>query len=229
VNEKRVPAQSAEDEIDEANVPRTRSDVVPRDKVQVGSGAPPRLASGLRPAVQLPPPPAALSEEDLVEDESWDDESGPTLTDTAAPAHAQAALLEEEPEFSHDDFPTRQAVAPILDIPDPDSTPELPPPVFSAEDTAQMPSAPRLSPIFELPEEPAPSSISRIPYRLPTPISMSGTPLPPPANVQHAFLHAISPNDDPPLKRLVLVAVLAFLSTLISAAFVAWIVYLIKH
>jgi hypothetical protein len=233
VNEKRVPAQ---DEIDDAQLPRTRSDVVPRDKVQVGSGAPPRLSSGLRPAVQFPPP-AALSEHDLVDDESWDDESGPTLTDAEAPARAQAelehaiqeALQEEEPEFSHDDFPTRQAMAPTFETVEQDSTPELPPPIFSADDTAQMPSAPRQNPLFELPEQPPPSSISRIPYSLPTPISMSGTPLPPPANVQNAFMRAISPNDDPPLKKLAMVTLLAFLSTLISAAFLAWIVYLIKH
>jgi hypothetical protein len=63
----------------------------------------------------------------------------------------------------------------------------------------------------------------------PTPTSISGAPLPPANTVRFAFLRNLSPNNDPPLNRLALVALLSFCATLLLCAFIAWVVVLVRH
>lgn len=211
----------------------------------------------------------------------------------AAPADTGASESEDDEEFSHDDFPTRQTPmglqAALLSFQPPsdshrglhetltaadESLPDLPssvalaaPPVsplaprISADDTAQMPLAPPL-PRSEEPSQPPPpaerSSVSKIsqvsqvsqisypsqtphpsqvsqashamrPLMYPTPTSITGAPLPPAHSVRFAFLRNLSPNNDPPLNRLALVALLSFGATLLVSAFVAWIIVLARH
>jgi hypothetical protein len=63
----------------------------------------------------------------------------------------------------------------------------------------------------------------------PTPTSISGAPLPPANTVRFAFLRNLSPNNDPPLSKLVVVAAISFFATLVLSAFVAWVIVLVRH
>lgn len=123
----------------------------------------------------------------------------------------------------------------------------------SPDETAQMPNAPALPRLLDesshLSQPPPPaesSSISQVsqvsqisqvshasqvarPLLYPTPTSISGTPLPPANTVRFAFLKNLSPNNDPPINRLVVVAAISFFATLVVSAFVAWVVVLVRH
>lgn len=191
----------------------------------------------------------------------------PNANDVASPE-----LHDDDEEFNHDDFPTRQTPMglqeALLAFPLPtdshrglhetlspaESTPEIAAPVaMSPDQTAQMPTAPALPRLEELSSPPPPverSSVSQIsavsqishpsypsaasqsPRSMlvyPTPTSITGAPLPPANTVRFAFLRNLSPNDDPPASRLLLVATIAFCTTLLLSAFVAWIIVLVRH
>jgi hypothetical protein len=116
------------------------------------------------------------------------------------------------------------------------------------DETAQMPCAPALPQQLPPSERSSVSQISQVshpsqalashssqgatiarPLMYPTPTSISGTPLPPANTVRFAFLRNLSPNNDPPISKLFVVASISFFATLALSAFVAWVIVLVRH
>jgi hypothetical protein len=118
-------------------------------------------------------------------------------------------------------------------------------PPTSPDETAQMPNRPalRLDDLSPMPPPVEPSSISQIsqisnasypssspmPLMYPTPTSITGAPLPPASTVRFAFLKNLSPNNDPPLNKLLVVGAISFFATLVLSSFIAWVVVLVRH
>jgi hypothetical protein len=84
--------------------------------------------------------------------------------------------------------------------------------------------------IEEISAVPPPVASYPPPMRIyPTPTSVTGAPLLPANTVRFAFLRNLSPNDDPPVNRLAVVAMISFLATLAVSAFILWVIVLLRH
>lgn len=191
---------------------------------------------GEAPTAKIAMPPPALVTDADDPDEEFNHDDFPTRQ---TPMGFEAALLAMPlPTDGHRGL--HETLPPPSDVEV--AAPISPISPISADATAQMPNAPALPRLDELlssPPSPAdsssiskvshPSQLSRGPLVYPTPTSITGAPLPPANTVRFAFLRNLSPNNDPPIHRLVVVAAISFFATLALSAFVAWLVVLLRH
>jgi hypothetical protein len=180
-----------------------------------------------------PAPPSDDSMPDLPSSPSL----GPTIAAPIAPRsplsplRSRITLSAQSPMRMH-------AVMPMQAPMSPDETAQMPNrPALRLDDLSPMPPAVEPSSISQISQISQLSSVSNASYpssspmalMYPTPTSITGAPLPPANTVRFAFLKNLSPNNDPPLNKLLVVGAISFFATLVLSSFIAWVVVLVRH
>lgn len=183
----------------------------------------------------MPPP---VEDSDSTPDLPSSPSLGPTVAAPIAPLSPLRSRIAMPAPMA---LPPMQPLHPMQPMAMPTPMPVAPP--SNPDETAQMPNRPgfqrMLDDLSPMPPPVEPSSISQIshasypsqsrPLMYPTPTSISGAPLPPASTVRFAFLKNLSPNNDPPVNRLLFVGAISFFATLVLSAFIAWVIVLVRH